>query len=258
MKEEFEMTDVGFLRYFLGIEVDQNEKGIFISQARYVNQVLSRFNMQECKAAITPTVMGLKLSREDSSKDCDPSLYKSIVGILMYLTTTRPDIMYVVSLVSRFMERPKEAHWQAAKRILRYVKGAISRASKKQSIVALSIAEAEYVAATAATCQVVWMRRMLRSLGQEQAKATVIFCDNSSVIALSKNSVFHKRTKHIDTSFHYIIEFVNNGEIVLENCRTQEQVADILTKPLDQKSFEFLRKCLGMTECPAVETKGEC
>jgi hypothetical protein len=302
MKEEFEMTDMGFLRYFLGIEVDQNEKGIFISQARYVNQVLSRFNMQECKAAITPTVMGLKLSREDSSKDFDPSLYKSIVGSLMYLTATRPDIMYAVSLISRFMERPKEAHWQAAKRILRYVKGtkmfgilynvsehsdlvgytdsdwagsvddrkstsgyvfhmgsgAISWASKKQSIVALSTAEAEYVAATAAACQAVWMRRMLRSLGQEQAKATVIFCDNSSAIALSKNSVFHKRTKHIDTRFHYIRELVNNGEIVLEHCRTQEQVADILTKPLDQKSFEFLRKCLGMTECPVVEIKGEC
>ena len=257
--------------------------------------------MQECQAAITPTVMGLKLSREDSSKDFDPSLYKSIVGSLMYLTTTRPDIMYAVSLISRFMERPKEAHWQAAKRILRYVKGtkmfgilynvsehsdlvgytdsdwagsvddrkstsgyvfhmgsgAISWASKKQSIVALSTAEAEYVAATAAACQAVWMRRMLRSLGQEQAKATVIFCDNSSAIALSKNSVFHKRTKHIDTRFHYIRELVNNGEIVLEHCRTQEQVADILTKPLDQKSFEFLRKCLGMTECPAVEIKGE-
>eukprot|EP00253_Pinus_taeda_P031402 PITA_31402 len=214
--------------------------------------------MQECKATITPTIMGLKLSREDSSKDFDPSLYKSIVGSLMYLTTTRPDIMYAVSLIFRFMERPKEAHWQAAKRILRYVKGAISWASKKQSIVALSTAEAEYVAATAAACQAVWMRRMLSSLGQEQAKATVIFCDNSSAIALSKNSVFHKRTKHIDTRFHYIRELVNNGEIVLEHCRTQEQVADILTKPLDQKSFEFLRKCLGMTKCPAVEIKGEC
>ena len=123
---------------------------------------------------------------------------------------------------------------------------------------ALSTAEAEYVAATAAACQAVWMRRMLRSLGQEQAKATVICCDNSSAIALSKNSVFHKRMKHIDTRFHYIRELVNNGEIVLEHCRTQEQVADILTKPLDQKSFEFLRKCLGMTECPAVEIKGEC
>eukprot|EP00253_Pinus_taeda_P036238 PITA_36238 len=111
MKEEFEMTDMGLLRYFLGIEVDQNENGIFISQARYVNEVLGRFNMQECKAAITPTVMGLKLSKEDSSKDFDPSLYKSIVGSVMYLTATRPDIMFAVSLISRFMERPKEAHW---------------------------------------------------------------------------------------------------------------------------------------------------
>eukprot|EP00253_Pinus_taeda_P014259 PITA_14259 len=250
MKEEFEMTDMAFLRYFLGIEVDQNEKGIFISQARYVNQVLSRFNMQECKAAITPTVMGLKLSREDSSKDFDPSLYKSIVGSLMYLTATRPDIIDWAGSVD---DRKSTSGY-----VFNMGSGAISWASKKQSIVALSTAEAEYVAATAAACQAVWMRRMLRILGQEQAKATVIFCDNSSVIALSKNSVFHKRTKHIDTRFHYIRELVNNGEIVLEHCRTQEQVADILTKPLDQKSFEFLRKCLGKTECPAGEIKGEC
>ena len=86
----------------------------------------------------------------------------------------------------------------------------------------------------------------------------MIFCDNSSAIALSKNSVFHKRTKHIDTKFHYIRELVNNGEIILEHCRTQEKFADILTKPLGQKSFEFLRKCLGMTNNPAVESKGEC
>eukprot|EP00253_Pinus_taeda_P019723 PITA_19723 len=276
MKKEFEMTDMGLLRYFLGIEIDQNENGIFISQERYVNEVLERFHMQECKARITPTVMGLKLSKEDSSKDFDPSLYKSIVGSLMYLTGTRPDIMYAVSLISRFMERPKEAHWQAAKRILRYVKvlkddrkstsgyvfhmssGAISWASKKQPIVALSTVEAEYVAATSVACQAVWMRRMLRSLGQEQAKGTVIYCDNSTAIALSKNFVFHKRMKHIDTRFHYIRELVNNVEIVLVHCKTQEQVANILTKPLGQKSFEFLRKCLGMTDNPAVETKGEC
>ena len=88
-----------------------------------MNQVLEIFNMQECKAAITPTVMGLKLRKDDNSKDVDPSLYKSIVGSLMYLTATRPDSMHVVSLISRFMEKPKEAHWQAAKRILRYVKG---------------------------------------------------------------------------------------------------------------------------------------
>jgi len=110
MKEEFEITDMGLLRYFLGIEVDQNENGIFISQEKYVNEVLERFHMQECKAAITPIVMRLKLNKEDNKKDFDPSLYKSIVGSLMYLTATRLDIMFVVSLISRFMERPKEAH----------------------------------------------------------------------------------------------------------------------------------------------------
>eukprot|EP00253_Pinus_taeda_P021531 PITA_21531 len=191
----------------------------------------------------------------------------------MYLTATRPDIMHAVSLISKFMEKPKESHWQAAKRILMYVKddrkstssyvfdmgsGAISWASKKHPIVALSTAEAEYVAATTATCQAVWMRRILRSLCQEKAKGTVIFCNNSLAIALSKNSVFHKKTKHIDIRFHYIRELVSNGEIVLVHCRTQEKVADILTKLLGQKSFQFLRKCLGMTDNSTVETKGEC
>ena len=79
--------------------------------------------MQNNKAAVTPTFMGLKLSKEYSSKDFDRKLFKNIVGSLMYLTTTRPDIMHDVSLISGFMERLKETHWQAAKRILRYVNG---------------------------------------------------------------------------------------------------------------------------------------
>ena len=86
----------------------------------------------------------------------------------------------------------------------------------------------------------------------------MIYCDNSSTIALSKNFVFHKRTKHIDTKFHYIRELVNNGEIVLQHCKTEEQYADILTKPLGQRTFEFLRKCLGMMDNLAADFKGEC
>ena len=123
---------------------------------------------------------------------------------------------------------------------------------------ALSTAEAEYVAATAVACQVVWMRIMLRILCQEQVKGTVIYYDNSSAIALSKNYVFHKRTKHIDEKFHYIRELVNNEEIVLQHCRIEEQFADILTKPLGQKSFEYLRKFLGMIDNPVDDFKGEC
>eukprot|EP00253_Pinus_taeda_P003882 PITA_03882 len=94
MKSEFEMNDLGFLRYFLGIEVDQSENSVFISQVKYVEAVFKRFNMLNSKAAVTPTVMGLKLTKEDSSKDFDPKLYKSIVGSLMYFTAIRPDIMH--------------------------------------------------------------------------------------------------------------------------------------------------------------------
>ena len=127
--------------------------------------------------------------------------------------------------------------------------GAISWASKKQPVVALS---------TAVASQAVWMRKMLRSLCQELVKGTVIFCENSSAIAFSKNYVFHKRTKHIDTKFHFIQELVNNGEIVLQHCRIEDQFVDILTKPLAQKSFDYFRECLGMQKNPPVEIKGEC
>jgi len=123
MKSEFEITNLGSLRYFLGIEVKQTKNGIFISQEKYLADILDRFNMQNSKPTPTPTVMGLKLSKEDCSSNANSTLYQSMVGNLMYLTTTRPDIMYVVSLVSRFMETSKETHWQAAKRILRYVNG---------------------------------------------------------------------------------------------------------------------------------------
>eukprot|EP00253_Pinus_taeda_P017164 PITA_17164 len=104
-------------------EVKQTENSIFISQAKYVAHNLERFKMQNNKPAPTPTVMGLKLMKEDCSSNVNPTLYKSMIGSLMYLIATSPDIMYAVSLVSRFMETPKVTHWQAAKGILRYVNG---------------------------------------------------------------------------------------------------------------------------------------
>lgn len=123
MKSEFEMTNLGLLKYFLGIEVKQMQAGIFISQEKYANQILERFKMQNSKAVPTLAALGLKLRKEDSSKRVDPTLYKSMVGSLMYLTTTRPYMMHAVSLISRFMECPRDSHWQIGKRILMYVKG---------------------------------------------------------------------------------------------------------------------------------------
>jgi len=110
----------------------------------------------------------------------------------------------------------------------------------------MSTTEAEYVTATTLACQAVWMRRMLRDLSHDQEGATTIFCDNTSAIALSKNSIFHKRTKHIDAKYHFIRDLINNDEIVLQHCRLQEQFVDIFTKPLTREIFVYLRKCLGI------------
>ena len=121
MESEFEMTDLGLMKFFLGIEVQQSESGIFISQSKYASEVLKRFNMSNCKTSPTPVITGLKLSKDDEGTTVDPTLFKRLVGSLMYLTATRPDIMYGVSLISRFMESPKDSHWQAGEKNLRYV-----------------------------------------------------------------------------------------------------------------------------------------
>ena len=115
MMVEFEMSDLGMLHYFLGIEVVQSANGIFMSQKKYVQDVLDRFQMKDCNPVSTPTEFGLKLNKDHEGKKVDSTLYKQIVGSLMYLTATRPDIMYSVSLISRYMENPTEIHLLAAR-----------------------------------------------------------------------------------------------------------------------------------------------
>ena len=110
MESEFEMIDLGFMKFFLGIEVQQSESGIFISQTKYASEVLKIFNMSNWKTAPTLVITGLKLSKDDDGSIVDPTLFKRLVGSLMYLTATRPDITYGVILISRFMESPKESH----------------------------------------------------------------------------------------------------------------------------------------------------
>lgn len=121
MMAEFEMSDLGMLHYFLGIEVVQSDKDIFISQKKYVQDILDRFEMKDCNPASTPTEFGLKLNKDRNRTRVYSKIYKKIVGSLIYLTTTRPDIMYSVSLISRYMENPTEMHLLATKRILRYL-----------------------------------------------------------------------------------------------------------------------------------------
>ncbi|KAH9752860.1 hypothetical protein KPL71_014876 [Citrus sinensis] len=123
MIKEFEMTDIGLIAYYLGIDVKQKEEGIFISQESHANEILKKFKMNDCKPISTPMECGVKLSKHDEGENIYPTFFKSLVRSLRYLTCTRPDILYAVGLVSRYMENPKTTHFKAAKRILRYIKG---------------------------------------------------------------------------------------------------------------------------------------
>lgn len=291
MKKEFEMTDLGKMKYFLGIEVCQTPEGIHISQQKYAVEILTRFKMLDCNAVLNPIVPGCKLKKEEGVP-VDETLFKSLVGCLMYITTTRPDMQFVVSYISRFMSKPTEVHLAAAKRVLRYLQGtidygiwykkggkgrmevftdsdfagdlndrkstsgylmlwdgaAVTWSSKKQNVVALSSTEAEYIAAASCACQVMWIRGVLEELGLHQEESTVIKCDNTSTIRLSRNPVFHGRCKHIGVKFHFLRDLVDEGMIELQHVVTTEQFADILTKPLHRDVFIKLRKELGV--CP--------
>ncbi|GJT60479.1 uncharacterized mitochondrial protein-like protein [Tanacetum coccineum] len=123
MKSRFQMSSMGELTFFLGLQVKQNKGGIFISQDKYVAEILKKFDLVNVKAAITPMETKLPLTKDEDAFDVDVHLYRSMIGSLMYLTASRPDIMYVVCVCSRFQVTPKTSHLNAVKRIFKYLKG---------------------------------------------------------------------------------------------------------------------------------------
>ena len=124
--------------------------------------------------------------------------------------------------------------------------GAISWSSRKQKIVTLSTTEAEFVAATACACQAIWLSKILEELRFKQKGATIIFCDNNSAIKLSKNPVLHGRSKHIDVKYYFLRDLNNEGTVELQYCRSEDQLADIFTKPLRSFPFQKLRRLMGI------------
>ncbi|XP_022764241.1 uncharacterized protein LOC111309452 [Durio zibethinus] len=116
------VTDMGEMSYFLGMEIHQDQQGIFICQRKYANENLDKFGMKNYKPINTFLAQNEKLIKEDGVDKIYSSIYRSLVGCLLYLITTRPDIMYAANLLSRFMQNPSELHFKATKRVLRYVK----------------------------------------------------------------------------------------------------------------------------------------
>ncbi|XP_048227206.1 secreted RxLR effector protein 161-like [Ricinus communis] len=130
--------------------------------------------------------------------------------------------------------------------------GAVAWSSRKQPIVTLSTTEVEFVAAAACASQAIWMKRIFEKLSQEESKCTTIYCDNSSKIKLSKNPVLHGRSKHIDVRFHFLPDLTKDGIVELVHCGTQNQLVDLMTKPLTVVVFQKFRSQLGVCCVPEL------
>ncbi|GJU24454.1 retrovirus-related pol polyprotein from transposon TNT 1-94 [Tanacetum coccineum] len=223
MHGRFEMSLMGEMKFFLGLQIHQSPRGIFINQAKYTLEILKKHGMEKGQSIGTPMATKPKLDADLSGEPVDQTDYRSKIGSLMYLTSSRPDI------VQAFLG-DKLVSWM----------------SKKQDCTAMSSAEAEYVALSASCAQVMWMRTQLQDYGFKYNKIP-LYCDSQSAIAISCNPVQHSRTKHIHTRYHFIKEQVENGIIELYFVRTEYQLADMFTKALpEERSYALSWKpCQG-------------
>ncbi|CAN1245512.1 Retrovirus-related Pol polyprotein from transposon TNT 1-94 [Linum grandiflorum] len=257
LSKSFAMKDLGPASQILGMKIarDRVAKKIWLSQEKYIEKVLQRFSMDGAKAVSCPLANHFQLSTKQcpstnaEKTEMDRIPYASAVGSLMYaMVCTRPDIAHAVGVVSRFLSNSGKEHWAAVKWILRYLRGgAVSWQSRLQKCVALSTTEAEFIAATEASKELLWMKKFLNELGFRQERPQ-LFCDSQSAIHLAKNSTFHSRSKHIDVRYHWIRDVVESKQLQLEKIHTDENGSDMCTKSLPREKFEYCRSAAGMTE----------
>ncbi|VVA22039.1 Hypothetical predicted protein, partial [Prunus dulcis] len=290
LSTEFEMKDLGGLKYFLGIEVARSQHGIFLSQRKYVLDLLNETGMLGCKPADTPIVQNHNLEILPDQVPTNKDRYQRLVGRLIYLSHTRPDIAYVVSVVSQFMHSPSEVHMEAVMRILQYLKSApgkglmfskhghleiegftdadwagnrtdrrstsgyftfvggnlVTWRSKKQKVCSLSSAEAEYRSMVHGVCEMLWIRKLLKELGFVAKDAMKLYCDNQAAIDIANNPVQHDRTKHVEIDRHFINEKLESNVISVPHVKSEEQLADILTKAVSSHVFSDSLDKLGI------------
>nr|GEZ09260.1 ribonuclease H-like domain, reverse transcriptase, RNA-dependent DNA polymerase [Tanacetum cinerariifolium] len=261
MEEKFEMSDLGLLAYYIGIEVTQTDGDILIKQFAYANKILEETEMLDCNETLIPMDPGTRLTKVTEGIMINSIEYRSLIRCLRYLLHTRPDLSYFVGLLSRFMQEPREKDMKAIRQVLRYIKGTNDygityKHNGGNKIYGFS--DSSYGVntqegiifnyATAASTQALWLKRLLSKLTHSEKKKVTIKVDNKSAIALMKNPVFHERSKHIDTKYHFIRECVEREDIQVEFISGEYKKADILTKALPKIKFLTMRELIGLKD----------
>ena len=283
------MSMMGELQFFLGLQIKQQVDGMFVHQGKYTKDIITKFGMNDSKLLSTPMCTTTVLDADEDGELVDQKEYWSMIGSLLYLMATRPDIQFAVCLCAHFQASLRTSHRQAVKQIFRYLNytpqlglwycasstlclhgysdadfagcrldrkstsgtcqflgsSLVSWSSRKQSSVAQSTTEAEYVAAVSCCSQLLWITYTLSDFGEECSQVPLL-CDSTSAISVAKNPVLHSKPKHIEVRYHFLRDNVEKGNITLVHVPTQDQLADIFTKPLDQATFTHLRGELGV------------
>nr|GEW58500.1 ribonuclease H-like domain-containing protein [Tanacetum cinerariifolium] len=259
LHQEFAMTDLGPLNYFLGISVTRDSSGLFLSQKKYAVEILDRVHMVNCNHSRTPIDTESKLG-SDGDPVSDPTLYRSLAGSLQYLTFTRPDISYAVQQVCLHMHDHREPHFLDLKRILRYVRGTLDyglQLFSSSTTDLVSYSDADWAGcpttrrSTSGYCVFLgnnllsWSFKRQPTLSRSNAEAEYhgVYC--------------HQHTNHIEIDIHFVRDLVAAGQARVLHVPPHYQYADIFTKGLPFTLFEEFHNSLSF-RCPLAPTAGEC
>ncbi|GJU25778.1 retrovirus-related pol polyprotein from transposon TNT 1-94 [Tanacetum coccineum] len=255
MCSKFKMSMMGKISFFLGLQISQSPKGIFINQSKYALESLKKYGFDSCDPVDTPMVKKSKLDEDKEGKAARPTEkhLNAVKRIFRYLKGTVHRGLWYPKDSSIALTAFADADHAGCQDTRRSTSGSmqllgdrlVSWSSKRQKSAAISSTEAEYIALSGCCAQILWMRSQLTDYGFGFNKIPM-YCDNKSAIALCCNNVQHSRSKHIDIRFHFIKEHVENGVIELYFVNTEYQLADIFTKALGRNRIEFLINKLGM------------
>ncbi|GKD84791.1 retrovirus-related pol polyprotein from transposon RE2 [Tanacetum coccineum] len=253
---QLNVLDLGNLKYFLGIEVARAKEGIFLCQRKYALDKISEVGLLGAKPAKISMEQNHHLGLAQRRLFEDPGQYRRLVGRLIYLCFTRPDLAYSVHVLSQFMQNPQIEHWEAAIRVVRYLKGStgqgwlvylgdspISWKTKKQHIVSRSFAEAEYRSMSLTTGEFKWLKGILKSFGIHHLQPKLIYCDSQAKLHISRNLVFHERTKHIEVDYHYIRDELVSGNLDARHVHSKTDTGGWLKHENEGLGMTSLENC---------------